>query len=606
MNFNDKSLEEQGEIAQKSADRAMEFNKECENQKIEVKLPTGFFFLNNSVMYQPPGKESQKDPPTPIFICSGLNVVACTRDKDHEHHGRLLEFKDLDGQLHHWAMPMELLGGDGSECRRELLSKGLIIAPGIQPRQLLTNYIQLSNPSLRVRCVGQVGWYNGNFILPDETIGKTQDEKIILQTTSCNLQSYAVAGHLEEWKVNLAAYCTGNSRLLFAVSSAFAPPLLDLIGHESGGFHFRGASSTGKTTALNVAASVWGGKDYPQKWRATANGIEAVAAWYNDAFLPLDEIGQMDPVQAGEVAYMLANGIGKARADRFGFMRKRQVWRLIFLSTGEINLSEHMRQAGVRARAGQEVRIIDIPADTGIHGIFEDLHGYPTGAAFADMMIKNSCRYHGIAAREFLRYLVRNEDRAINDIKATYQRFIIDHSPKESSGQVQRMISQFALVAAAGELATAFGITGWQKNEAFDAALSCFQQMVSARGGTSPMEEKTALAQIRRFFEQHAESRFTDWFANSSENTNTPRTYNRSGFRKTLSGETEYYVFVEAFRQDICNGLDHNYVEKILVKNGWLIAESSGRATRSERLPGTTKKTRCYRFSERVLCNEEE
>jgi putative DNA primase/helicase len=299
------------------------------------------------------------------------------------------------------------------------------------------------------------------------------------------------------------------------------------------------------------------------------------------------------------------NGIGKTRADRFGFMRKRQAWRLIFLSTGEINLSEHMQQAGAKVRAGQEVRIIDIPADTGVYGIFEDLHGFSSGAAFADMLIKNSYQYHGVAAREFLKYLVRNEERAISEVKAVYQRFIVDHLPKESSGQVQRMISRFALVAAAGELATAFGITGWHKGQAFEAALQCFQQMISARGGAAPMEEKRALAQVSRFFEQHAESRFTDWFAALSESTNVPRTFNRAGFRKTSCDETEYYVFPEAFRQDICNGLDHNYVESILIQNGWLVPESSGRATRSERLPGTTKKTRCYRFSERVLCDEE-
>src|SRR3712207_8019446 len=39
----------------------------------------------------------------------------------------------------------------------------------------------------------------------------------------------------------------GNSRLVFALSIAFAAPLLYPTSSESGGFHFRGQSSTGKT-----------------------------------------------------------------------------------------------------------------------------------------------------------------------------------------------------------------------------------------------------------------------------------------------------------------------------------------------------------------------
>jgi uncharacterized protein (DUF927 family) len=43
---------------------------------------------------------------------------------------------------------------------------------------------------------------------------------------------------------------TGNSRLVFAISTAFAPTLAKLVGEDSGGFHFRGASSSGKALPL--------------------------------------------------------------------------------------------------------------------------------------------------------------------------------------------------------------------------------------------------------------------------------------------------------------------------------------------------------------------
>lgn len=39
---------------------------------------------------------------------------------------------------------------------------------------------------------------------------------------------------------------------------------------------------------------------------------------HNDATLILDELAQIDPKQAGDAAYLLANGNGKSRANRAG------------------------------------------------------------------------------------------------------------------------------------------------------------------------------------------------------------------------------------------------------------------------------------------------
>jgi hypothetical protein len=59
---------------------------------------------------------------------------------------------------------------------------------------------------------------------------------------------------------------------VFAICCALTGPLLKLLGGEGGGFHFRGGSSIGKSTALNIAASVWGGggvSGFSRTWRAT-------------------------------------------------------------------------------------------------------------------------------------------------------------------------------------------------------------------------------------------------------------------------------------------------------------------------------------------------
>ena len=75
--------------------------------------------------------------------------------------------------------------------------------------------------------------------------------------------------------------------------------------------------------------------------------------------------GTLEPKDAGKIAYMLANGQGKGRSTRDGSPRAVATRRLLFLSSGEISLGDLVTQSGGKIRAGQKVRVIDLPADAG-------------------------------------------------------------------------------------------------------------------------------------------------------------------------------------------------------------------------------------------------
>ena len=109
---------------------------------------------------------------------------------------------------------------------------------------------------------------------------------------------YAVQGTLPEWREHVGSKAIGNSRLLLAISTAFAAPLLALTDIENGGFHFKGLTSLGKTPMQIAAGSVYGGggiRGFVRTWHATANGVEAMCQLHDDACLMLDEIKQIDP-----------------------------------------------------------------------------------------------------------------------------------------------------------------------------------------------------------------------------------------------------------------------------------------------------------------------
>ena len=577
--------------------------------------PSPFGVKDDGVYYY--GKNAEGDNMPPIWICSRLEISATTRDAKNESWGRLLEFDDLDGNRHAWAMPMEMLKGDGAEYRGALLSMGLQISSSGKARNLLTQYIQTAKVDKRARCVERTGWHGGVFVLPDATIGE-EDERVLFQSATATPGAFRQKGKLATWRMNVASMCAGNSRLLFAVSTAFAAPLLHVSGMESGGVHLRGDSSTGKTTALRAAASVWGGMEYLQRWRATDNGLEALASQHSDCLLVLDELSQVDPKAAGEAAYMLANGSGKARANRNGGLRDPASWRVLFLSSGEAGLAEHMAMAGKKPKAGQEVRLLDIPADAGSGmGMFEYLHQYANGATFSKAITEAASKHHGTPAPVFLAKLVEHGDKVSDWIKKAQREFSHTHVEEGSGGQVHRAALRFALIGAAGEMATQWEITGWEPGAAMAAAEACFKAWLTQRGGAVNLEEMNMLAQVRRFFELHGEARFTDWDRPvSNTDSHPPRTIQRAGYRKHIpavddegkaiyldSGDrathTEYYVLPETFKHEICNGFDYRAVCKILEPRGVLMTDGAS-FTRKERLPGGEGNVRCYRITHRV------
>ena len=563
-------------------------------------LPPRFSLDANGLYYH--GTNSNGEPTT-IWVCSPLRVTARTRDAVNNAWGQVLEFHDSDGTLHRWVMPSELLAGDGSEYRRCLLSQGLRITTNFQARQRLAEYLQAAPVTARARCVTKTGWHNGVFVLPDETLGEN-GERVLLQSLHEPAAMHA-AGTQDGWRDGVAALCVDNSRLTLAVSAAFAAPLLGITGDDSGGINLQGISSTGKTTALHVAVSVWGEPDYMQRWRATTNGLEATALTHNDALLCLDELAQVDPREAGEVAYMLANGTGKQRAKQDGLAKPKASWRLLFLSAGEIGLAQHMLEGGKKARAGQEVRLVDVPADAGAgYGLFENLHDYPDGAVLSDAIREAARTHYGHPARAYLAALAgMDREKLRKRLRNSRDAFTRKAQPANADGQVVRVCGRFALIAAAGELATEMSLTGWAPGAATAAGRKCFQAWIDHRGGAGAQEEKTALAQIAQFFELHGESRFSSLDIDSNPEV---RTINRAGFLRHVDYRVEYFVLPEAWRSDICKGIDPTYAARLCVKYGLIKPDSEGKPTSSHRLRDVTRQ-RYYHFVKTAVpaCEQE-
>ena len=259
---------------------------------------------------------------------------------------------------------------------------------------------------------------------------------------------YATAGTLAGWQAGIAALAVGNPLLVLGLCAAFAGPVLARCGQESGGIHFIGDSSTGKTTIIEAACSVWGSSGFRRSWRTTGNGLEGAAALFNDSLLALDEISECDPRQVGEVVYMLGNGRGKQRASRTGTARAVTRWRCSVLSTGERSIATTMAEGGHRIKAGQSVRLLDVPAQRA-HGAWDCLHQHGSGTAFSDALKRAAVTDYGHAGRAFLEKLTRDHEgsfsEALDAIKA-----LPELQAAGDEGQAKRAAARFAVLALAG------------------------------------------------------------------------------------------------------------------------------------------------------------
>jgi uncharacterized protein (DUF927 family) len=327
-------------------------------------------------------------------------------------------------------------------------------------------------------------------------------------------------------------------------------------------------------------------------WRATGNAIESLTREHNDTVLLLDELGQVDPQEAGDIAYTLGNGQTKARSNVNGDAKETSTWRLLFISTGEIGLADHVAAGGGTVKAGQEIRMLDIPSDANAgYGVFENIHGASSAAVFADSLQTLSETYYGSPADALLTKLTEpgERERAVAIIRKVQDRFVQQYVPVNAHGQVTRAATRFGAVAGVGEYCISIGMLPWDAGHAIWGVSQCYMAWLEAREDNSVSEEIRALAQVREFIERNGESRFTLMLpAGIEENNIGQRTINRAGFRRVLNdGSTEYWVLPEMYQREVCHGFDPKLVTRVLRDKGYLEIDSAGKSSVRKLVPGT-------------------
>lgn len=496
-------------------------------------------------------------------IGAPLWIIASGRDPAGLGWGLHVRWFSPDGRPQEAFIPQVHLLSDGREALMKLMDGGYRF--NLRMKKELIDYLNSKNTYKTFTRVDRLGWIPDThiFMLGDGPVGCANDDEYIY--TGNNPTQSDVAGTLDEWRDEVAALCLGNSRLLLSTSLAFAGPLLRLANQNSFGVHLVGPSSIGKSTAMLVAASVLGKPaNKIQTWNATKVGLETTAGLFNDSTLFLDEIGQADPHVLGDTIYMLANGEGRARANADLSRRAKLQWRTTFLSNGEVDLEHSLASVGKRHKAGHDVRMINIEADTDRHGIFEELHGHPNGASLSKAFAERTTQYHGIAFRSFVEELTLDINGAqafVDEHRADMMRQL---GAKECDGQVQRVADAFGLISAAGELANRFGITGWPAGSVAAVVEQQFRKWLAIRGTSGSLEEADIIQRL-------VNTRELLKGVVLAEGPNVSKPGESYGY----DHGPNLHLFVGGFHKTF-DGYNANYVHKVLRKHG-ILTHGTGR-----------------------------
>lgn len=542
---------------------------------------------DKGVWYHPPEE-------SPKRVCDPLYVKAWARDQFGNGVALLVEFTDKFGQARRHMLPAERLAGDGAQIRAELNSLGFFCPVDMNRRRWLLEYLLSQKPAHHVWYRPKIGWWGSCFVLPNETLGTPEGDAVVFWNDAPVEAVMSQRGTLQAWQKNLARLAVGNSRLALCISMAFAAPLMHWVtGLGGGGVALLGSTRVGKTTGLQLAASVLGDgaegrpQSYILKARATSNGAEYQAEHFNDSLLVLDELIHLDPADAGATIYTLADGVGKDRARASGGLRRKPTWTVMILTSSEVSLAQHMETANKRARGGLDVRLIGVPAEVAPKSMFETTYEFETGTAMADHIKEHVSRSYGTAGRKWLEHLVSNVATLATDLRERMEQLEWQLIHESSGGQVRRGGRRFCLIAAAGEMATEAGITGWPKGTATKHAKACFDAWTATReGGVGSSDDAQKLAQVRQFIAEHGQLRLPDISRDEKEDDRAPRTGMRVGWSKVSKKRSDgtvairdYYIFVDAFRNVVCKGLAYQDVLGILRDKGYLMvgATQAGR-----------------------------
>lgn len=495
-------------------------------------------------------------------------------------------------------VPFDAVSFDNKTLDRHLSWAGLMTT-GPERTDLLARISQLHDfPP--VRGAERSGWHDTAFVFEDGEICLPESDSAPFEILFTPRSVRQCRGTAEEWNERIGRYLIDNPFLMFSAMVAFVGPLLALVDRSTNIlFELAGASSCGKSKALQIAASIWGrssGRPSERYWKTcngTVNAIEDTVRGHQDALLCLDELqllaaGESDKVRGktvGELIFRLSEGETKGRLGEPVFD-----FNLATLFTANQRVRDLV--GGTRSDVADaiEVRLCTLPIDADRpYGIIDHVPERFTGSRqFIDFLVRQTEEVYGSPSRQFMRRLTaarandepKLRQRIRREMKAFYDQLGID----PNDGLRGRAVEAFGLTSIAGRMAKHWGALP----KGFDPtaiAIECYK-----RHALASSREASAVDVVRAYA---ARTAIIDLDKGFPELTDAELRA-APGFTKTCKGVRCLLVMSDNIEKLFpAFGKRKNAAD---IGNLLMPEPGGGRNTVKERLSVDPKKWRVYRF----------
>lgn len=246
-----------------------------------------------------------------------------------------------------------------------------------------------------------LGWVDGGFV--------PYLEGVEYDGQGAFLQMYKTIhekGSYQKWLDAMTEFrATGCIQARLVLAASFSSVLLSKFDALPFFVHLWSAQSgTGKTVAMEVAASVWANPQvgaYCRPLKSTNVGLEQLAIFTCNLPLCLDELQSIQGRGSfDDIVYSLCEGSGKTRGARNGGLRASPSWKNCIITTGEMPIINN------GSKAGAMNRVIEIECKNKL---------FPDPKAMHKAVIAN----YGFAGKRFVEAL--GDEQILQEIESEQQ-----------------------------------------------------------------------------------------------------------------------------------------------------------------------------------------
>ena len=221
-------------------------------------------------------------------------------------------------------------------------------------------------------------------------------------------------GDRDQWFEMFRKEVQGHAPLELICIISLSALVLGYIG-ESIGLdniicHLTGNSTTGKSTAMKLAISMFGYPDVKDNglftsYNSTANALIKALAGIKGVPLAFDEISMANNRDFSNLVYKLANGVDKSRLNKNSELRDKDTWLTTILSNGEESIIQSSSNAGLFNRVFE------------FNGI-----SWTKNASNAENINKIILKNYGFIGCEFVEYIMQQGQQQVTKIYESSKR----------------------------------------------------------------------------------------------------------------------------------------------------------------------------------------